>query len=300
VTPPPGCPEGLWAHRLATAERLAALLEKGGLPAGRVGIDDVLPVVAARPAHPVVAELIDGWGVEGVVERLVVCCRAAPAVQRGELRTVRLARRLEDAVRELTRVRSSVPDSPAMDRLTEPAVEAAPSPAIERFVSDRVDTLEAVVGRALPGSDRTVVEDVLHTTVDFAATVAARLPAGERVLDVFGQPSSRTPTGRRLLPHLRRYWPEVPDPTLTALHRLVRYQLLDPAHLPGRVEPAVVRRWRSCYPALHRPIALRIARQQQHQDYEASRRLRLRAVRGDWAVLDAALADARPVPGLAA
>lgn len=290
---------GRWPSRVAAAERLTALLEKGGLPSGRVSADDVLPVVCATPAHPVVDELVKGWGVEGLVERLVVCCRAVPAIQRGELRPRRLARRLEDALRESTRDRHLVTNSPGLDRLAARSEAVSPpEPVVEWFVADRVDTLEEVVGRPLPRDDRAVVEDLLHSTVDFAASIAVRLQPDEAVWDLLTQPSARTTRSRRLLLHLRHYWPEVPDPTVTALHRLVRCRLLDPSRTAGTVGATAVRQWRSWYPALHRPVALCIVRQQQQRDYEPFRQLRNRAMQGDWSALEAALAE--PHSGLAA
>lgn len=110
-----------WARRVDASERISLLLGKGDLPAGRFAVDDVLPLLCSEPPHPVVAELINGWGVDGLPERLVVCCRAVPAIQRRELRPLRLARRLEDAVRDLGRDRHLVVDSAAAERRATPA-----------------------------------------------------------------------------------------------------------------------------------------------------------------------------------
>jgi len=293
--------DGRWERRVAAADRISVLLGKGDLLAGRPAVDDVLPLLCSEPPHPVVAELINGWGVDGLPERLVVCCRAVSAIRRGELRPLRLARRLEDAVRDLGRDRRLVVDSPTVDRLAMTVVtEPSGNAVVESYVTSRVDTLQSVVGRPLPHDDRAVVENLLHATVDFASVVAGRLDPGDRALEVFGRPSSTTPASRRLLPYLRRHWPEVPEPTLASVHRLVRYRLLDPAHCPDTAGVTLVRRWRSCYPALHRSVALSIARHQEQRDYEASRRLRTRVMRGDWTALDAALGEPPTTPGLAA
>jgi hypothetical protein len=78
----------------------------------------------------------------------------------------------------------------------------------------------------------------------------------------------------------------------------VRYGVLDPALSAEGAGPAVVRSWRSCYPALHSSVAEQMARHLAERDYEASRSLRRLAARADWRALEATLAP--PVVGLAA
>ena len=289
-----------WSGQMASSERLCRLATKLELPQGRLGMDDVLALLCHQPAHPVVAELAGGWGLDDLAERLLVYCRAVPALRRGELGATRLARRLDGAVREMTRDRHLVLDSPAIERAADAGTSTADSAVVEKFVHARVATLEQVVGHPLPAEDRTVVEDLLHTTVDFAVAVAARLGPGEKALDLFGRPSTTTPASRRLLPHLRRYWPEVPAPTLVSVQRLVRQRVLDPRLSAEHAGPPVVRSWRSCYPGLHRHVAEQMARHLSERDYEATRRLRARAVRGDWEAIDVAPAEPVALPGLAA
>ena len=289
-----------WATHLASAERLCRLASCADLPQGSVHMDDALALLCAQPAHPVVAELAESWGLDGLAERLLAYCRALPAVRRGELGATRLARRLDGAVWEMGRDRRLVLGTHAVERAADMGTSTANGAAVESFVRARVGTLEQVVGRRLPEGDRTVLEDLLHTTVDFAVAVAPRLGRGENALEVFARPSPGTPASRRLLPQLRRYWPEVPGPTLVSVHLLVRYRVLDPALSAEHAGPDVVQAWRSCYPGLHRHVAEQIARHLSRRDYDATRRLRTRAARGDWRVLEAAMSEPVALPGLAA
>jgi hypothetical protein len=105
-----------WAAHQASTERLCRLASCADLPQGSVHMDDALALLCGQPAHPVVAELAESWGLDGLAERLLAYCRALPAVRRGELRATRLARRLDGAVWEMGRDRRLVLGTHAVER----------------------------------------------------------------------------------------------------------------------------------------------------------------------------------------